>query len=154
MYKVVKIPIKWYWNIFKIQTKGVRVLVIQNDLIVLVKHWYNPLIVMPGGGIKKYETPEQAAIRELKEEVNIEVKQLDYLLGIYENKREGKNDLIYCFVVQIPDNISLPRYQLNFEIASIVISDIKAVPQGTSSATVNRIKEYVLGDISNNLRKW
>ena len=77
LYRTLRAPVRWYWSIFKIQTQGVRVLAIQNNSIILVKHWYNPLIVMPGGGIKKYETPEQAAIRELKEEVNIEIEQLD-----------------------------------------------------------------------------
>lgn len=154
LYKTVRIPIKWYWKIFRVQTRGVRVLLVQDKTVILVKHWYNPLIVMPGGGIKKNETPEQAAIREVKEELNFTIEQLEYLLGIYQNKKEGKNDIVYCFVAHIPQGISLQKYRFNFEIASIVVSNSDNLPQGTSSATRNRIKEYLAGDISNNIRNW
>ena len=154
LYKIIRIPIKWYWKIFKIQTKGVRVLLIQDNSIILVKHWYNPLIVMPGGGIKKYETPEQAAIREVKEELGFEIEQLEYLLGMYQNKREGKNDIIYCFVAYISSNKPILKHKFNFEIASIFISDIYNLPRGASKATCTRVREYLNGDISNNLRNW
>ena len=50
----------------------------QNE-IILVRHWYNTLWVMPGGGIKKHETPEQAAVREIKEELGIEIESSEEL---------------------------------------------------------------------------
>ena len=61
-FKIIRTPIKWYWKKFNIKTNGVRVMIVHKGSIVLVRHWYNILWVMPGGGIKKYETPEQAAI--------------------------------------------------------------------------------------------
>lgn len=153
-YKIVRTPIKWYWKLCNIQTKGVRVLLVHQDQVILVRHWYNSLWVMPGGGIKKHETPEQAAIREIKEELGIDISQLDYLLGVYSNKTENKNDEVHCFVVELETKIEIPKRKFNFEIADIVWVDIKNHPTGTSLATSKRIQEYLVKDISQDIRLW
>ncbi len=153
-YKIIKKPILWYWKIFKIKTYGVRVLIVSENQIILVKHWYNSLLVTPGGGIKKYETPEEAAIREVKEETGIEIKQLDYLLGTYSNITESKNDTVYCFVVELNKKIDLSKNKFNLEIANIYWSDIDNLPQGTSRSTVKRVQEYKNKDIQKDFRVW
>ena len=53
---------------------------------------------MPGGGINKGEKPEDAAVRETKEEVGIVAEKIDFKLGYYKNTTGGKNDNIYCFI--------------------------------------------------------
>ncbi len=54
----------------------VRVIVIKNNKYLLIrenkKNWFNGWI-FPGGKVDKGETSEIAAIRELKEEINIDV---------------------------------------------------------------------------------
>lgn len=61
------------------------VFLIQNDNVLLLyrcrhgKEYY----VVPGGGIESGETPEQAAIRELKEEVSLDIG-LNELIGEFE----------------------------------------------------------------------
>lgn len=129
-------------------------MLIHKNKILLVRHWYNPLWVMPGGGIKKNETPEQAAIRELKEETGIHTKQLDCLLGVYSNTREGKNDTVYCFIVELQDEPILIKQKFNIEISDIILSDFKQLPERTSAATRNRISEYIAADISREIRMW
>lgn len=153
-YKIIRTPFKWYWKLFKIKTRGVRVLLVHRDKIILVRHWYNSLWVMPGGGIKKYETPEQAAIREIKEEVGIDIKQLDYLLGIYSNTREGKNDEVHCFVVELDSLIEIPRRKFNIEISDVIWSSLSNLPSNISRATKDRIQEYVNSQISKEIRPW
>lgn len=153
-YKIIRTPFKWYWKLFNIKTKGVRVMVVQDGKIILVRHWYNSLWVMPGGGIKKYETPEQAAIREIKEEIGIEIKQLDYLLGIYSNTKEGKNDEVHCFVVELNSQVQISRRRFNIEISDIAWSSFSELPQNTSRATQNRIQEYLNSEASKEIRPW
>lgn len=42
--------------------------------------------VIPGGGIEKDETPRETAIRELKEELNIDISLIGYL-GVVEKEK-------------------------------------------------------------------
>jgi 8-oxo-dGTP diphosphatase len=109
---------------------------------------------MPGGGVHKHETFEQAAIREIKEETGYSITQLDYLLGIYENKKEGKNDIIHCFVVELPELIDFSKNKFNFEISDIKWVEINTLPTQTSRATCDRIKEYLNKNISQAIRSW
>ena len=152
-FKIIRTPIKWYWKKFNIKTNGVRVMIIHKGSIVLVRHWYNTLWVMPGGGIKKYETPEQAAIREVKEEIGLNIEQLDYKLGVYSNIREGKNDTIHCFVIELEQKPLLNK-KFNFEVSDVIWSVFDDVPSGTSNATKQRISEYLHQDIKLETRPW
>jgi 8-oxo-dGTP pyrophosphatase MutT (NUDIX family) len=109
---------------------------------------------MPGGGVHKHETFEQAAIREIKEEIGVSIEQLDYLLGIYENKKDGKNDIIHCFVVEFPEMVNFSKNKFNFEISDIKWVKMNELPTQTSRATRDRIKEYLSKDISQTIRSW
>ena len=54
---------------------GALCLVVKNSKILMVKikrPGTPEYFTLPGGGIEKGETPEQAAIRELKEDVSLE----------------------------------------------------------------------------------
>lgn len=109
---------------------------------------------MPGGGIKKHETPEQAAIREVEEEIGVRIEQLDYRLGVYSNTKEGKNDTIYCFVVELSQEPKYTKGIFNFEISDIILASLEALPDRTSLATKTRVFEYKNNDISENIRPW
>ena len=57
---------------------------------------------LPGGGIEIGETPEEAVIREMKEETNLVVKNPRFLFQ-YDAKSYGKHIRHYCFQVEIGD---------------------------------------------------
>lgn len=153
VYKIIRAPILFIQKRFNIKTQGVRVLVISQNKILLVKHWYNGMYVMPGGGIKKSETPEYAGIREVKEETGFEINQLDYLLGVYSNTTGGKNDTVYCYVILLEEK-PLVQNKFNIEIADLDWFDIDALPASISSSTKKRIQEYQNHEITNELRIW
>ena len=154
VYKLLFTILLWYRQVRNIQTKGVRIILVHNNKVALVRHWYQPLWVFPGGGIKKHEIPEQAAIRELKEELGITINQLDYLLGVYSNNKQGKKDTVYCFVVQLDKSISFKRYIYNIEISDSDWFDIENLPQDVSRATLLRLAEYKDQSISKIIRNW
>jgi 8-oxo-dGTP diphosphatase len=53
--------------------------------IVLIKRKYPPLgYAIPGGFVDIGETTQQAAIREMKEELNVDVN-INFMLGIYDD---------------------------------------------------------------------
>jgi 8-oxo-dGTP diphosphatase len=55
-----------------------QALIIDNGRVLLAHHFdltiHEEYWCMPGGGIEAGETPEQAAIRELKEETNLDIR--------------------------------------------------------------------------------
>ena len=65
---------------------------------------------MPAGGVDGGETPEQGAIRELKEETSLEPKSIK-LFETHEIKTENDHKIFYCYLVE-PTNTNV---KLSFE---------------------------------------
>ena len=87
----------------KLRNRSV-VFVIRNKKILMEKLSYPSLgdrvfYSIPGGGIEDGETPEQAAIRELKEECGLDGTIVRKLTELYNNDRTE-----HVFEVKIPDN--------------------------------------------------
>jgi ADP-ribose pyrophosphatase YjhB (NUDIX family) len=87
-----------YCFIFRPVRTGVRVMMIQNGKVMLVRQTYMPGWFMPGGGLKRGETLEQAARREAKDEIGAELGELK-LLGVYTTHRM-ENGPQYCLHLQ------------------------------------------------------
>lgn len=77
--------------------------VCRNGKILLVEHIMKgrDFFNLPGGGIEEGETPEQAALRELKEETNVTGKILRPLTIEYKPDLESR---IFTFLVEIPED--------------------------------------------------
>lgn len=60
---------------------------------------YHGLLEFPGGGIEEGETPFFACVREVQEEVGIDVTQEEeHFMGIYRNEHPGRVILLYVFL--------------------------------------------------------
>ena len=87
----------------KLRNRSV-VFVIRNKKILMEKLSYPSLgdrvfYSIPGGGIEDGETPEQAAIRELKEECGLDGTIVRKLTELYNNARTE-----HVFEAKVPDN--------------------------------------------------
>lgn len=128
------------WKITKPVTVGVRILLIKNEKILLVKHTYFASWFLPGGDLKKGETFQQGIESELREELGISVKELK-LHGVYNNFFEGKNDSIVVFS---STNFSEPTIK-DKEIETFAYFNLQQVPEKTSPGTFKRIAEFLQG---------
>ncbi|HUS61020.1 MAG TPA: NUDIX domain-containing protein [Acidimicrobiales bacterium] len=131
------------WKVFKPTTVGVRGIVRDPDgKVVLVRHTYLSGWHLPGGGVKRRETIDQAVRRELREEVGVEVGEGEdalHILGAYTFATEGKQDHIAVFVVDLWSPIE--AHKPSFEIAERRAFALDALPEGTTPATRRRLRE-------------
>lgn len=77
-------------------------MVIRGDKILLVEHelFGRDFFNLPGGGIEEGETPEQAALRELSEECNVDGTVVRPLTVEYKPDMVSR---VYTFLVEIPE---------------------------------------------------
>lgn len=136
------------WHILKPKTFGARALLIKGDNILLVKHTYQPLWFLPGGGLKYGETYDEALRRELREELNANIYKLE-LFGIYNSTFEGKNDSIAIFLCEKFD-IGISNCD---EITEMKFFKLNDLPGDISPGSYKRIKEYI-GNKYPNFGKW
>ena len=89
--KLINKTFRFYWFFRRPQTKGVKVLIFNsNKKILMVRLTYYPNTwTFPGGGVNKKENTKDAALRECKEEVGIELSFVD-LITTLDFKHEYK----------------------------------------------------------------
>lgn len=123
----------------RLRTRGVKVMLF-NDAgeILLIRNSYGPTqtFVLPGGGVRRGETPEAAAAREVKEEVGLEVHKLARVSEHF-SAAEGKRDTITLFTGRVA---GAPKID-NLEVDEARFFRLGALPPNTSAATLRRIAE-------------
>ena len=80
-----------------------QAMVIRGEQFLLVEHelFGRDFFNLPGGGIEEGETPEEAAIRELAEECNVQGTIVRPLTIEYKPDMKSR---VYTFLVEIPDD--------------------------------------------------
>lgn len=131
---------KLFWRITKPITVSVRLILVKDGTVLLVKHTYQPHWYLSGGGIKKGETIEQAARRETAEELGAELGDL-HLVGVYTSFYEHKSDHI---IVLSCDNFTLTSKR-DREIECFDFFRLDDLPSDISPGSLRRIQEYANG---------
>jgi ADP-ribose pyrophosphatase YjhB (NUDIX family) len=119
---------------------SVKLLLVREDQIVLVKHSYQRGWHLPGGGVKRGETLEQAARREAREELGATLADLR-LQGVYTHFGEHKSDHIATFVSEVFTFTG----QSDAEIERVELFPLRQLPEGLSKASRRRVAEYLQG---------
>jgi ADP-ribose pyrophosphatase YjhB (NUDIX family) len=120
LWSIVNPVRKMYWYIFRPKTRGVKCIIKHQDKILFVKLSYgHKNWTLPGGGVGKNETWEQAVRREVLEEVGISVGELKEI-GEFINNKEYKVDMVKCFLAEVPDEV--------YKIDNIEISEARWCP--------------------------
>lgn len=123
--------------------KRVRVIVVSSDNhVLLVRNWFGyQNWSLPGGGIKKNETPRRAAIRELYEETGMSLKSngISYIKPYicHESFLSFKSDVYYTATKKR----SPLTQKRDFEILEIKWHSIKKLPKNLAIPIKQILKE-------------
>jgi 8-oxo-dGTP pyrophosphatase MutT (NUDIX family) len=138
-----------YCFIFRPIRMGVRVMMLQDGKVWLVRQTYMPGWFMPGGGIKKGETLDQAVRREAREETGAELGELT-LIGAYTNLTEWKSDHNILFICDNFDFKSKP----DSEIAELQAFALNELPDDLWPGHRRRLQEYQAGVKNPQFGRW
>ncbi len=134
---------QWRGRLLRPITVGVRILLVEQGEVVLVRHTYQPGWQFPGGGMKWGETLAEAAQREAREEVGARLLAEPSLFGIYTNLAEGKSDHIALF---FSENFVLETPTDRWEIAECRRFPVTDPPSDLHGGYRRRLREYLSGN--------
>ncbi len=128
------------WRIFRPLTVGVRLLAVDEERVLLVRHSYVDGWYLPGGGVNAGESLQEAIGREAAEEAGAVLRD-PRLFGVYSSFHERKSDHIVVFVCEE----FTWRAGRNREIEDVDCFAIDQLPEGTSPGTRRRVAEFAAG---------
>jgi 8-oxo-dGTP pyrophosphatase MutT (NUDIX family) len=137
------------WRITRPVTLGVRLLLVREGGVLLVKHTYQPLWFLVGGGVQRGETLEQAARREALEEVGASLGELR-LYGIYTNFFDYKSDHVVVFACT---DFTITDVKSR-EIEQRAFFTCDQLPDNTAAGHRRRINEYFSGATTPIVSMW
>jgi 8-oxo-dGTP pyrophosphatase MutT (NUDIX family) len=127
-------------GLLRLRTRGVKVMLFnEKGELLLIRNSYGSshAFVLPGGGIRPFEAPADAALREVREEVGVTAERLTPL-SVHLSQTEGKRDTIHLFSAYTaqapkPDGV---------EVEEARFFRLDALPGTVSAATLRRIGEF------------
>lgn len=129
------------WRLFHPVTIGARVILVREGRVLLVRHSYRAGWFLPGGGVDKGETLEEAARREAEEEAGALVAELR-LLGVYADFPGGKEDYIAVFG---SERFRWGPREPNGEIVEVGWFALSELPAGVDGGCARRLAEWFAG---------
>ena len=148
-FRILYIGFRIYCFIFRPIRVGVRLMMIQNGKVWLVRQTYISGWFMPGGGLKRGETLEEATRREAREETGAELGKIT-LMGAYSNFTEWKTDHNIVFVC----NDFQIKNKPDGEIAEVRAFPVNELPDDLWPGHRRRLQEYQAGIMQPQVGEW
>ena len=133
-------PARLWWRLIRPRHQGAVVAVYVGSALLLVRSSYRRGWHLPGGGVRRGETPEIAARRELAEEIGLRASGL-LALGSTCGTWDGRRDRVHFFelrLAELPElkldnrEVIAARLTSRAELQSMVVTGPLAVYLGRS----------------------
>ncbi|WP_052731654.1 NUDIX domain-containing protein [Devosia geojensis] len=122
-------------------TLGSRVMLVDGDKVLLIRHSYIPGWGFPGGGVEPGETAEESALREVVEETGYKPIGPMELFGLYHNNNPVTNrDHVAFYISRRFEKVF--DFKPTHEISEIGWFHKSALPEKITPSTSQRIDEF------------
>ncbi len=118
----------------KVTVGAFGIILDENEQVLLCHRRDYDLWTLPGGGLEAGETPWQACVREVEEEVGLVVR-VDRLVGVYSIP--DRDDIVFSFVCTIKGG----ELRTTDEADQIAYFAFREIPRNTSPKQVERIRD-------------
>ncbi len=130
---------------------GVRMLLVRDNAVLLVYHSYVPYWHLPGGGLKRGETLEDAARREAFEEAGAVATGPLTLLGIFLGNTRGRSDHTAVFACE---SFALQPPSDRWEIEGRAFFALDGLPDNVTRGYRRLVTRWHAGDRSMQIGPW
>lgn len=130
------------YPLLRVKTFGAMAMLIDGDGIVLIRQSYGSGDwSLPGGGIKRGETPRDAAIREVQEETGATLAPHARceLFGLYLRSAGGWQDYVAVYVI----DAWKPAANNSREVEAVRQFPLDQLPTDVSPSVRDRIDEWL-----------
>ena len=148
-FKILYFFYKIYCFIFRPIRMGVRVIMVEEDKVWLVHHTYLSGWFMPGGGVKKWESLDQAARREAREETGADLGEMTFI-GVFTSYVQWKTDHTAVFVCQDFKFVGKSDAEIE-ELRQFGLNDLPGETYGLHRLL---LEKYHSGTIHSNVGEW
>ena len=132
-----------YWRLFHPEIYGAKGLIFDREgRLLLIRHSYgrSDLYMLPGGGMKRGEAPDEAFRREAMEEVGCTVREIR-LCGLFLDTTHGARNHVHLIEAHTDDRPTIDGR----EIVEARFFALDALPDNVSNATLRRIDDWRTG---------
>jgi 8-oxo-dGTP pyrophosphatase MutT (NUDIX family) len=126
-----------WWRIRRPYHTGALVVVYVSSKILLLRPSYRREWNLPGGGVRKGETPEQAARRELEEETGIVAPPLQEK-GQVKGVWKGRRETVYFFELRLDQKLPV-----TIDNREIIEADFVPAKEVKSRALTGPVEIYL-----------
>jgi ADP-ribose pyrophosphatase YjhB (NUDIX family) len=124
-------------------TLGVRGVILDSEgRVLLVEHTYVAGWHLPGGGVERGETAEQALVKEMVEEAGVRVHGRPSLVSIHSAERQFRGDHVVVYRI---DEWSPCPMTAHGEIRAVGWFAPDTLPDSATHATRRRLTEVLGG---------
>lgn len=131
--------------------------VVYQNKVLFRFHDKHKMWLAPGGHVELHETPEEAALREVKEETGLEVSLYQGALKQFSNEPDGQKELVAPLFMNV-HNINSDHRHIAFIFAASAQTDTICEPEGyeKSGGCVWLTKEEIVAhpDIQESMKNY
>ncbi len=128
---------RFWWRLWCPRHQGALVAIYAGPALLLVRASYRGEWTFPGGSVRRGETPEAAARRELAEEIGIEAPALRPA-GVVRGRWDGRRDRVHLFELRLDQ---LPALQLDYR--EIIAARLMTPEELSGTAVTGPVAAYL-----------